>query len=68
MADLVRCKGSLRGASDIFSGALVGTFAGYRAVNYSHAHPDNRIDRFMLGTVVGTAPGGGMEIGMSRTF
>ncbi|MGI8498926.1 MAG: phosphatase PAP2 family protein [Gemmatimonadaceae bacterium] len=55
-------------ASDVFSGALVGTFAGYRAVNYSHAHPDNRIDRFMLGTTVGAAPGGGMEIGMSRTF
>ena len=36
-------------ASDIFMGAFIGSFYGARVVSYSHAHPDNRLDRFFLG-------------------
>lgn len=32
-------------ASDIFAGACMGTFAGLKAVDYSHAHPNNWLDR-----------------------
>jgi membrane-associated phospholipid phosphatase len=35
--------------SDIALGAFLGAFAGQKAVTYSHAHPDNRIDRKLLG-------------------
>ncbi|HVX38538.1 MAG TPA: phosphatase PAP2 family protein [Gemmatimonadaceae bacterium] len=38
-------------ASDIFSGAFLGTFYGWRIVNYSHSHPTTRIDRIFLGSV-----------------
>ena len=36
-------------ASDIALGAFLGAFAGQKVVTYSHAHPDNRIDRAFLG-------------------
>jgi membrane-associated phospholipid phosphatase len=36
-------------ASDVFMGAFVGTFAGWRVVSYSHDNPDNRVDRALLG-------------------
>jgi len=49
-------------ASDIVSGAFVGTFYGWRIVNYSHEHPTTRIDRIFLGTTehlrVGAGPAG----------
>jgi hypothetical protein len=48
-------------ASDVVLGAGVGTFAGIKVVRYSHAHPDNLIDRVLLKTSF--APdghGGGM--------
>jgi membrane-associated phospholipid phosphatase len=35
--------------SDIAMGAFLGAFAGQKVVTYSHAHPDNRIDRAFLG-------------------
>lgn len=35
-------------ASDIFMGAFLGTFYGLRIVDYAHAHPDNRVDRFFI--------------------
>jgi len=37
-------------ASDVFSGAFLGTFYGWRIVNYSHSHPTTRIDRIFLGS------------------
>jgi len=37
-------------ASDIFSGAFLGTFYGWRIVDYSHAHPTTSVDRLFLGT------------------
>lgn len=38
-------------ASDIVAGAFVGSFYGWRVVNYSHQHPTTRIDRIFLGSV-----------------
>ena len=38
-------------ASDIFSGAFLGTFYGWRIVDYSHDHPTTPIDRVFLGSV-----------------
>jgi membrane-associated phospholipid phosphatase len=36
-------------ATDIAMGAFLGAFAGQKVVSYSHAHPDNRVDRAFLG-------------------
>lgn len=38
-------------ASDVFAGAFLGTFYGWRIVDYSHEHPTTRIDRIFLGSV-----------------
>ena len=35
--------------SDILMGAFLGVFSGQKVVSYSHAHPDNRVDREFLG-------------------
>jgi membrane-associated phospholipid phosphatase len=35
-------------ASDIALGIFLGVFSGQKVVQYSHAHPDNRIDRKFL--------------------
>jgi membrane-associated phospholipid phosphatase len=43
-------------ASDVVLGAAVGTFSGIKVVRYSHAHPDNFIDRVLLKTSI--APDG----------
>lgn len=58
-------------ASDIVSGAFVGTFYGWRVVDYSHEHPTTRIDRIFLGTTqhlqIGPARGGA-SMSWSTTF
>jgi membrane-associated phospholipid phosphatase len=36
-------------ASDIFAGAFMGTFYGWRVVNYSHTHPTTPTDKLFLG-------------------
>ena len=35
-------------ASDVALGALIGTLTGIKVVQYTHDHPDNRLDRVML--------------------
>jgi membrane-associated phospholipid phosphatase len=35
-------------ASDVVMGALIGTMAGLKVVRYSHAHPTNAVDRWLL--------------------
>jgi membrane-associated phospholipid phosphatase len=35
-------------ASDVALGALIGTLAGIKVIQYTHDHPDNRLDRIML--------------------
>ena len=49
-------------ASDVALGAGIGTFSGLKVVKYSHAHPDNFIDRIMLHTTVAPDGRGGAYI------
>jgi membrane-associated phospholipid phosphatase len=46
-------------ASDVITGAAIGTFAGLKVVTWHHMHPGNSIDRFFLGATVGPSPDGG---------
>jgi len=59
-------------ASDIFAGAFLGTFYGWRIVNYSHSHATTPLDHVFLGTVrstrLDTAPRNAMQIGWNVTF
>jgi membrane-associated phospholipid phosphatase len=54
-------------ASDIAMGVVLGVFSGQKVVNYSHDHPDNRLDREFLkpewrATVVRDARGFSLSI------
>ena len=58
-------------ASDIFSGALLGTFYGWRIVQYSHSHERTPIDRLFLGPVDNARIGaseGRYQLGWNVTF
>jgi membrane-associated phospholipid phosphatase len=52
-------------ASDIFSGAFMGVFAGYKVTKYSHDHPGNRFDRVLLHAMVSPGPNGEPMVGFS---
>ena len=52
-------------ASDVVLGAAVGTFSGLKVVRYSHAHPDNKLDRFMLQTTLLPDARGGATLAFS---
>lgn len=46
-------------ASDVAVGAAIGTFSGWKVVGYTHAHPHNPVDRWLLRTsALPTADGG----------
>ena len=53
-------------ASDVVLGAAIGTFGGLKVVRYSHTHPDNRIDRFILRTSLAALPDG--QLGLVLTL
>ncbi|MEO7084649.1 MAG: phosphatase PAP2 family protein [Gemmatimonadaceae bacterium] len=58
-------------ASDVVAGAILGTFYGWRIVDYSHSHPTPRIDRIFLGTVEHFQVGAGLSgstLGWSTAF
>jgi membrane-associated phospholipid phosphatase len=47
-------------ASDVMMGAAIGTFAGNKVVRYHHrTNPDNKFDKWLLGTSIHPAAGGG---------
>jgi membrane-associated phospholipid phosphatase len=47
-------------ASDVVLGAAIGTFSGLKVVRYSHAHPDNKLDKWIMSaTFVPNLDGGG---------
>jgi membrane-associated phospholipid phosphatase len=52
-------------ASDVALGAAVGTFSGLKVVRYSHAHPDNKIDRVMLHASIAPDGEGGALLGFT---
>jgi membrane-associated phospholipid phosphatase len=49
-------------ASDVALGAAIGTFSGVKVIQYAHNHPNNALDRFMLGTRVLPNADGGMML------
>ncbi|MDB4873841.1 MAG: phosphoesterase PA-phosphatase related protein [Gemmatimonadetes bacterium] len=53
-------------ASDIFAGAVLGTFYGWRVVNYSYSHTTTPVDRVFLGKTDRTRTG--IPVGWSVTF
>jgi len=56
-------------ASDVALGAAIGTFSGLKVVRYSHAHPNNRLDRAILRLQVIPLDGGGRTaVGFSLPF
>lgn len=58
-------------ASDIFAGAFLGTFYGWRVVDYSHAHPTTRVDRIFLGSANHdriSLERGGVALGWGMSF
>ena len=55
-------------ASDVALGAAIGTFSGLKVVRYSHAHPDNKLDKFMLGAIISPTPDGGGTLGFSLSL
>ena len=53
-------------ASDVALGAAIGTFSGIKVIQYAHTHPNNALDRFMLGTTVVPDGRGGMLLVWSK--
>lgn len=49
MVGLSRMYHNNHWASDVVLGAAIGTFSGLKVVRYSHAHPDNKLDRWIMG-------------------
>ena len=52
-------------ASDVLLGAGIGTFSGLKVVQYQHAHPGNRIDRWLLSTNISSDGEGGAMLAWS---
>jgi membrane-associated phospholipid phosphatase len=52
-------------ASDVVMGAAVGTLSGFATVRYMHAHPRNRLDRWLLHASFAPGVRGGAQVGWS---
>jgi len=52
-------------ASDVLTGALIGSFAGRKIVRYHHSHPDNRVDKWLLSGSITQKNNGGLAFRMS---
>jgi membrane-associated phospholipid phosphatase len=52
-------------ASDVMMGAAVGTLSGVVTMRYMHAHPRNRLDRWLLHASVVPDARGGAHVGWS---
>lgn len=64
MVALSRMYDNKHWASDVVMGAAIGTFAGAKVVRYHHSHPDNLLDRWILGSAtVLAAPSGDLALG-----
>jgi membrane-associated phospholipid phosphatase len=54
-------------ASDVVSGAFVGTLFGAKVVHYAHTHRRTKLDRILMGTTFSMDPHGGFAVGSSFT-
>lgn len=63
MVGLSRMYHSKHWASDVALGALVGTFSGKKVVMATHDHPNNFVDRLLLGTHVTPGADGALKVG-----
>lgn len=46
-------------ASDVVTGAAIGTLTGIKVYRYTHSHPNNRVDKYFLRAGVQMSPGTG---------
>jgi len=52
-------------ASDVITGAMIGTFAGTKVVRYHRTHPGNRLDRWLLKAQVTIEPSNGASFSIA---
>jgi membrane-associated phospholipid phosphatase len=62
LVGLSRMYNNRHWASDVAVGAAIGTFSGWKVVGYTHAHPHNPVDRWLLRTSAVPMPGGGVML------
>jgi membrane-associated phospholipid phosphatase len=55
LVGLSRMYNNRHWVSDVMIGGLIGTFAGLKVVKYHSTHPENRVDRWLLGVTVAPA-------------
>jgi membrane-associated phospholipid phosphatase len=65
---LARIRLDQHWTSDVAAGAVMGIWSGYKVVSYSHAHPNNRFDRVLLGASIMPDAHGGIAIAFNPTF
>jgi hypothetical protein len=52
-------------ASDVVSGAFLGTFMGDRVVHYAHSHERSKLDRVFLGASIMPSAAGGATLAIT---
>ena len=62
MTGASRMYNNLHWASDVVMGAGIGTFAGWKVVQYTHERPGNELDGVFLSVTI--RPGGGWSLGV----
>lgn len=65
---LARIRLDQHWSSDVAAGAFMGVLSGYKVVNYSHGHPDNRFDKLFLSASVAPDPRGGLALMFNEAF
>ena len=61
MVGAARMYHNVHWASDVATGAAIGTFTGRKLVQFNHAHPNNWIDRMVLRTAIVPNESGGFS-------
>src|ERR1051326_7258403 len=72
MVGWARLSSNVHWISDVFMGAGIGTLIGVKVVRYTHKHPNNWIDRFLVGAAphvvpASTGQGNQMRLGLVWT-